>query len=129
MRRLVHIIAAGVLAASACGAQAQGAAGYRLEIVAPADDATVFNDSGDVVVKTSVVPPLAPGDQVELLVDGLPAAPPAATLEFPLAGLVRGPHQVQARIIDATGNVGSISPSSAFDMWEASRLFPSRHGK
>ena len=79
-------------------------------------------------VRVTVVPDLASGDQVELLVDGMPAAEPSTTLDFPLVGLVRGTHVLQARIIDSTGNVGSISPSITFYVWEASRLFPVRRG-
>jgi hypothetical protein len=99
---------------------------YQLDIVDPANQATIFNNNGDVLVRVTVVPDLANGDQVELLVDGVPAAEPGTALEFPLTGLVRGTHMLQARIIDSSGNVGSISPSSTIYVWEASRLFPNR---
>jgi hypothetical protein len=129
MRALASIATAAVLALAALGVSAQETANYQLNIADPADEATVFNDSGDVLVRVTVVPDLATGDQVELLVDGLPAAPPATTLEFPLSGLVRGPHLLQARIIDSTGNVGSISPSSTVRVWQASLLFPARRAR
>jgi hypothetical protein len=128
MRTLANITTAAVLAMAALGVSAQGTHDYRLEIVAPAEEATVFNNSGDVPVRITVTPDLAQGDQAELLVDGVPAAPPAATLDFQLSGLVRGTHMLQARIIDSTGNVAQISPSSTFYVWEASRLFPVRRG-
>ena len=147
MTRNQKVLMAGVIlvaAASTFGARAadQGADGsypqyvvdapdvtaYQLDIVDPANQATVFNNSGDVLVRVTVVPDLAPGDRVELLVDGLPAAPPATTLDFSLSGLVRGTHMLQARIIDSTGNVGSISPSSTVYIWEDSGLFPVRRG-
>jgi hypothetical protein len=126
-RSLARIAAAALFAASTL-AFAQGDAGYQLDIVDPAYQSTVFSDPGDVTVSVTVVPDLANGDQVELLVDGLSAGPPSATLSFSLAGIPRGQHQLQARIIDSTGNVGSVSPSSTFYMWQASRLFPNRQG-
>ncbi len=49
-----------------------------------------------------------------------------STLAFALSDIPRGEHQLQTRIIDSTGNVGSVSPSSTFYMWQASRLFPNR---
>jgi hypothetical protein len=127
------VLMAGVILAAAAssfgfGARAADPSKYQLDIVDPANQATVFNNSGDVSVRVTAVPDLANGDQVELLVDGVPAAPPSTTLDFPLSGLVRGTHMLQARIIDATGNVGSISPSSTVYIWEASRLFPVRRG-
>ena len=129
MRTLSSIVAAAALAVAALGASAQGVPNYDLDIVAPADGATVFSNTGDVLVRATAAPDLAKGDQVELLVDGVPAASPSATLEFPLSGIVRGQHMLQARIIDSAGNVGSVSPSSTFYVWHASRLFPNRHGK
>lgn len=63
------------------------------------------------VVLATVVPGLANGDRLQLLVDGRPAAAPAATPEFALSGIVGGLHLLQVTIIDATGNVGSTSPS------------------
>jgi hypothetical protein len=81
------------------------------------------------VASVTIAPALASGDKVELLIDGAPVAPPMKSLDFPLSGIARGPHLLQARIIDSTGNVGSISPSSTFFVWEASRLFPIRGGR
>jgi hypothetical protein len=129
IRTLLRIAAAAVIAMPALGAFAQGSPDYNLDIVTPADEATVFDDNGDVMVHTTIVPDLANGDRVQLLVDGLPAAPPATSLEFPLAGITRGQHLLQARIIDSTGNVGPVSSSSTFYVWEASLLFPNRPGK
>jgi hypothetical protein len=125
MRILFGIVAATV-ALAAHGVVAQQTPGYDLAIVEPADGLTVFDDGGDVAVRVSVVPGLENGDQVELLLDGLPVAPPGASFEFPLSGVTRGEHQLQARIIDATGNVGSISPSSTVNVWQASLLFQPR---
>jgi len=126
MRMFLRNAAAAVMVAAALGVSAQGVPKYDIDIVDPADEATIFSDSGDVTVRATVTPALAKGDQVELLVDGEPAAPPGATLEFALSGIPRGQHVLQARIIDSTGNVGAISPSRIFFVWQASVLFPNR---
>lgn len=109
-RTLARLAAAAAFALPALGAWAQD---YQLTIVDPGDEDTVLSDHGEMTVRAAVMPELAPGDRIELLVDGLPAAAPATTPEFSLSGVSRGLHILQARIIDPTGNVGSISPSDA----------------
>jgi hypothetical protein len=126
MRILSSLFTAAVLAVPALGAAAPGPSSYDVEIVSPADLATVFSDTGDVPVRTTVVPDLSMGDRLELLVDGRSVAPPSAILEFPLSGITRGEHVLQARIIDSTGNVASTSPASVVYVWQASLLFPNR---
>jgi hypothetical protein len=126
MRALIRTTAAALVAVAALGASAQEASSYELGIVVPAAASTVFSDTGDVTVQASVVPELAPGDKVELLVDGAPAGPASASLDFALTGIPRGQHVLQARIIDASGNVGSVSPPDTFYVWAASLLFPNR---
>ena len=90
---------------------------YALEIVSPPDEAVVFDDGGNVRVEVAVAPGLADGDQVEFLVDGFALGPPATVLEIPAFGILPGPHVLQARIIDASGNVGALSPSIHFHVW------------
>jgi hypothetical protein len=102
------------LAAGASGALAREGANYRVQIVEPADQATISSSDGEVGIRASVGPQLAPGDGLEVLLDGEPVAAPASTLELRVADLAPGPHLLQARIIDSTGNVGSISPPSFF---------------
>jgi hypothetical protein len=126
MRTFYRIAAAGLLALPVLGVSAQGTPSYQLSIVNPGSDTTVFSDPGNVLVQAAIVPHLANGDQVELLVDGEPAGPPSTTLDFSLSGIPRGQHLLQARVIDSTGNVDAISPSSTFYVWQASRLFPNR---
>ena len=123
------VIAAAVLAVPALGVAAPGAARYDVDIMSPTDQETVFSDSADLSVRTTVVPDLAMGDRLELLVDGTPAAPPSAMLEFPLYSISRGEHVLQARIVDSTGNLASTSPPSVIYIWQASLLFPNRNGR
>jgi hypothetical protein len=123
----IRMAAAALAAATALGAGAQQSSSYRLSIGDPADQSTVYSDSGEMTVQVAVSPDLVPGDSVELLVDGDPAGPPTTTLEFPLSAMARGEHVLQARIIDTTGNVGSVSAPTTFYVWAASLLFPNRH--
>ncbi|SRR5258706_10225564 len=127
MRMLLSIATAALLAVPAPGAAAPGAGIYEVDIVSPTDQQTVFSDSGDFSVQTTVVPDLAMGDRLEFLVDGTPVAPPSPILEFPLHGVTRGEHVLQARIIDSTGNVASTSPPTVVYVWQASLLFPDRN--
>ncbi len=126
MRVLLSVLTAAVLAAPTLGAAAPRAGSYDVDIVSPTDQQTVFSDSGDFTVHTTVVPDLAAGDRLEFLVDGTPIGPPSPILELPLNGVTRGEHVLQARIIDSTGNVASISPATVVYVWQASLLFPSR---
>jgi hypothetical protein len=114
MRTLSRIATMAVLALAPFGARAQDTSRYQLDIVSPADEAALPSDGGDVQVRTAIVPQLANGDRIELLVDGLPAARPGTALEHDLSGLAPGRHRLQARIIDSTGNVGAVSPSTSF---------------
>jgi hypothetical protein len=126
MRKLYSSIVAAVLAVTAFGAAAEPRSAYDIAIASPADDSTVFSDSGDVSVRVAVSPALGNGDRVELLVDGASVAPPMAVLDFPLQGVTRGQHVLEVRVIDATGNVASSSGATVFYVWQASLLFPSR---
>jgi hypothetical protein len=120
MRILSTLVTAAVLAVPAVGAAAPAAGSYEVDIVSPTDQQTVFSDSGDFSVQTMVVPDLAMGDRLEFLVDGEPVAPPSPILEFPLYGIPRGEHVLQARVIDSSGNVASISQPSVVYVWQAS---------
>ncbi|HEX2530232.1 MAG TPA: hypothetical protein VHK70_02040 [Burkholderiaceae bacterium] len=99
----------------------------QLVIMSPADESTVFDNSGRVPVQILVSPVLAlnPGDRVELFLDGRPVARQAGK-PFELEGVVRGTHRLDARIVDATGAVVIEANPVTFYMWQASRLFPSR---
>jgi hypothetical protein len=126
MRSMIRMAAAALAAAAALSAGAQQAASYQLTIRDPADQSTVFSDTGEVTVHVAVSPDLASGDSVELLVDGVSAGVSQASSDFELSGMARGRHVLQARIIDSTGNVGSISEPEIFYVWAASVLFPER---
>src|SRR5258706_8611353 len=128
-QKLLAILALAAACASTAQADERPGQRYVLDIAAPSDEAMVFSNSGDLSVRVAVAPQLAQGDSVEVLLDGVPAASPSASLEVPLTGVARGRHVLQARIIDSTGNVGSVSASSMVYVWQASTLFPTRHAK
>jgi len=128
-----------VLAAALCSAQAQAQAGpsvaqasayTSIAIVQPANEATVFDNAGNVEVKVALAPApdLDAGDRIALLLDGQQAVLQSAT-QFRLRAVVRGEHRLEARIVDRNGNSVIASAPVKFHLWQASRLFPSRRGK
>ncbi len=109
---------------------APGADSVRYEavrIVAPAQDATVHDNQGNVEVAVEVMPALraAAGDRIVLLLDGRIAAS-GAKARFRLTGVDRGTHTLQAQVTAADGAVLLASAETAFHLWQASRLFPGR---
>jgi hypothetical protein len=126
MRKTIHAVVAVLVAAAVLGASAQEASPYQVSIVSPSDQSTVFSDTGEMTVQAEVSPALAGGDRLELLVDGRSIAAADGALDFTVFGMARGEHLLQARIIDATGNVAAVSPSDTIYVWAASTLFPNR---
>ena len=71
---------------------------------------------------------IAPGNQVVILLDGRPVAR-GATTSFPLAGIERGTHTLQAQVVDGKDNTLVASQAVTFHMWQASKQFPARKDK
>jgi hypothetical protein len=128
-----------VLAAALCSAQAQAQAGppvaqpsayTSIAIVQPANEATVFDNAGNVDVKVALspAPDLDAGDRIALLLDGQQAALQSTT-QFSLGSVVRGEHRLEARIVDRNGSTVIASAPVKFHLWQASRLFSNRRGK
>ena len=105
---------------------AGGAAAASVAIVAPAQDETIHDNSGNVSVSVEVDD--APGAKLRLLLDGRSAAPEADGTELRLENIDRGAHSLQAELIGPDGNVLAASAPVTFYLWRASRLFPNRHG-
>jgi hypothetical protein len=113
----------------ALGRPALADAPYRqLAVLQPKDGATVFSNPGHVDVRLGLAPAseLAAGDRVELLLDGHRVAE-AQGMQIALDHVDRGTHRLQARIIDGDGKTLIESVPITFQMWQASRNFPSRH--
>ena len=94
-------------------------------ILKPAGDSTIFDNAGNVDVVVKVAPALRPGDRIVLTLDGRPAAQRAG-LRFALSSIDRGEHTLVVKAVDRDGNALIASPPVVFNVWQASRLFPSR---
>ncbi len=98
------------------------AAGYQsLKIVAPADDAAVRENAGNVVVMGEAQPPLRAGDSVQVYLDGALRRTVSSTT-VQLANVDRGTHAVQLRIVDAAGNTLVASEPVTFHLQRRSVL-------
>ena len=96
-----------------------------LAIASPASEETVHNNDGDVHVEVIVLPDLAPGQRIALLLDGEVVARQTSG-SFELTALDRGAHTLQAQLVDRVGTVLAASDPVTFYMWRASALFPNR---
>ena len=103
-----------------------------LAIFAPADDETVYDNTGFVPVRVAVEGRDATdAATLRLSLDGVPtaSAEPAGAGTFNLTGIERGSHMLQAELLDTAGRVIAQSPAVVFHMWQASALFPGRGRK
>ncbi len=103
----------------------QGAAPYRvLRISAPAPDATVRRNNGDVTVRLDVEPPLRTdqGQAIALVLDGKRLAERYRAPQAVLRNIDRGTHTLQAQIVNGVGKVLMSSPPVTFHLMRYSRL-------
>lgn len=78
--------------------------GYTLlEIVHPDAEATIRNNAGTLTVSVTSVPPLHPGHQYRLLVDGAAAGSPGTSPVIVLENVDRGSHHLVVEVIDGKG--------------------------
>ena len=83
-----------------------------LRILIPEPDATVQEgSSGNLIVTATSDPPLMPGHNYRLLLDGKVAGEPGRSPVFSLTNLDRGTHTLAAEIIDAQGRILERTPS------------------
>lgn len=79
-------------------------AGYEsLTISSPSAEETLWNIEGVLNVSLSVTPALQPGHQVRVYFDGNPRE--VVGLSFQIEEVYRGVHNIQAEILDATGQL------------------------
>jgi len=77
---------------------------YRgFSIAHPTDGETLHNATGDIDVRMVLDPELRKGDQIQLVLDGLGARQTLASLKAELKHVERGPHTLQAEVLDAKG--------------------------
>jgi hypothetical protein len=103
----------------------------QVAILAPADQDTIHDNSGNLAVAVKVEPPINPkdGTSIRILLDGKPAARDSSRMNFILTGVERGEHSLQALLIDRQGHTLSVSDTVDFTMWQASVNAPPRKGK
>lgn len=97
-----------------------------LEIVKPESEATIRNNQGMVPVVLLVNPDLEQGQTLQLMLDGTPIQGTTTNTSMRLEGVVRGPHVLQARLLNEAGTTLASSDSIRFYMRQASRFDPQR---
>lgn len=99
----------------------------RFELTAPADDATVRDNTGAVSVSFSIEPVLKvdQGHRLVVLLDGQAGTPGQATT-VTLENVDRGTHSLQGQIIDAAGRVLISSPSIKVHVHRQTVMTPHR---
>ncbi len=93
---------------SATGAADAGTPAYTaFSILSPAAGEEIRANDGNVTVRLSLEPRLAPGHVIRLNLDGEDGEQirSGGDLAFPLTNLSRGRHSVEARVLDEAGNV------------------------
>jgi hypothetical protein len=89
------------------------AAGYEsLEVASPAAEETLWNIEETLNVTLAISPPLRPGHQVRVYFDGEPRM--VSGTSFQLQEVYRGVHNLQAEVIDETGQLLKRSRPSRF---------------
>ncbi|VXC97008.1 DUF4124 domain-containing protein [Pseudomonas sp. 9Ag] len=91
-----------------------------LDILLPAPDATIRNNAGELAVSVTSQPPLHPGHQYRLLLDGAPASAPGESPVLTLQNIDRGSHQLVVEVIDSQGERVQSSEPRAFHMMRTS---------
>ncbi|HWA11513.1 MAG TPA: hypothetical protein VHA15_00325 [Burkholderiales bacterium] len=96
-----------------------------IEITSPVEGTTVHDNAGNVSVTARLDgEDLPPGARLRFLLDGQPAAPDTSALSVALAGIARGEHVLEVRLLDDSGRVVAASAPVTFHMWQASRRNP-----
>lgn len=76
-----------------------------VSIIAPADQTVIPMGGGDFDVQASVTPPLAPGERLQLQIDGAASGEPQGGTSWSLRNVFRGGHNLSIQRLNAEGNV------------------------
>lgn len=76
-----------------------------VSIVAPEDQSVIPMGGGDFDVQASVTPPLAPGERLQLHIDGAASGEPQGGTSWSLRNVFRGGHNLSIQRLDADGKV------------------------
>lgn len=72
-------------------------------ITSPANETTIAMGPGNFSVSGRAEPPLGPGEQLQLFMDGEAVGPPQAGANWGLQGVLRGPHDLVIRRVTSSG--------------------------
>lgn len=98
------------------GTPAKPTAVYQtITITAPAADANLRSNSGNVTLSISLQPGLVPGDQVRFFLDGKPVGTVTGT-SLSLTNIDRGTHTLAAVVLDGAGKPRISSNTSSFSI-------------
>ena len=86
-------------------AEREAPAKPTVSIIAPADQTVIPMGGGDFEVQASVMPTLAPGERLQLQIDGAASGPPQGGTSWSLRNVFRGGHNLSIQRLDADGNV------------------------
>jgi hypothetical protein len=107
--------------------QAAAERGYELlEIASPAQEEVLWNIEGQLRVSLRMNPPLRPGHDLRLLLDGTPQEVPAGSTEIQLTEVFRGVHTLKAEVVNEAGTVVIASAPTTFMVRQTSIQNPSR---
>lgn len=87
-----------------------------LRILIPEPDATILDQSGNLIVTANSEPALHSGHSYRLILDGKPQGAAGRSPVFPLQNIDRGTHQISVEIIDSQGRIVERTPSQPFHM-------------
>lgn len=99
----------------------------RLEMTAPAHDASIWENTGSIAIGFAMEPPLKSGrgHRLEVLVDGQVRAT-ATGADVIVENVERGSHSLQGRIVNAAGEVLISSAPVTVHVHRQSVLLPNR---
>jgi len=99
----------------------------RFELTAPANEATLRDNTGDITVTFAMEPALkvGRGHKLIVLLDGQ-AQPPVKASTAILKNVERGSHSLQGQIVDSRGEVIIASQSVTVHLFRQSVLAPNR---
>jgi len=87
-----------------------------LRILIPQPDATIRDNSGNLIVSVNSEPALFPGHRYRLLLDGVAVAESPRSPVFPLENIDRGTHQLAVEIVDTQERIIERTPNQPFHL-------------
>ncbi len=89
---------------------------YSLDIISPANDETIRDNSGSVSISAATTPVLRRGHSLRLVMDGTLTDLPADGTVFDLSNVDRGSHTIAVAVVDRAGNVLAQGEPSTFHL-------------